>query len=61
MDKIATGPEAAHAIDIDATPTENVRQVAAAKDMDVEDVTIVVLERTGTSRSLPSCGRQARG
>jgi fructose-1,6-bisphosphatase II len=45
MDKIATGPEAAHAIDIDATPTENVRRVAAAKDMDVEDVTVVVLER----------------
>src|SRR5262245_1435600 len=45
MDKIAVGPEAAGAIDIDATPTENVRRVAAAKDMDVEDVTVVVLER----------------
>jgi fructose-1,6-bisphosphatase II len=45
MDKIAVGPEAADAIDIDATPTENVRRVAAAKDMDVEDVTVVVLER----------------
>jgi fructose-1,6-bisphosphatase II len=45
MDKIAVGPEAADAIDIDATPTENVRRVAAAKDMDVDDVTVVVLER----------------
>jgi fructose-1,6-bisphosphatase II len=45
MDKIAVGPEAADAINIDATPTENVRRVAAAKDMDVEDVTVVVLER----------------
>ena len=45
MDKIAVGPEAADAIDIDATPTENVRRVAAAKDMDVQDVTVVVLER----------------
>jgi fructose-1,6-bisphosphatase II len=45
MDKIAVGAEAADAIDIDATPTENVRRVAAAKDMDVEDVTVVVLER----------------
>ena len=31
MDKIATGPEAADAIDIDATPEENVRRVAEAK------------------------------
>jgi len=45
MDKIAVGPEAAEAIDIDATPTENVHRVAAAKGMDVNDVTVVVLER----------------
>jgi len=45
MNKIATGPEAADAIDIDATPTENVRNVAEAKGMDVSDVTVVVLER----------------
>ena len=31
MDKIAVGPEAADAIDIDATPTENVARVAEAK------------------------------
>ena len=31
MDKIATGPDAADAIDIDATPEENVRRVAEAK------------------------------
>src|SRR5918998_1570406 len=45
MDKIAVGPEAADAIDIDATPTENVRAVAKAKGMDVTEVTVVVLER----------------
>ncbi|HJU48299.1 MAG TPA: class II fructose-bisphosphatase, partial [Gaiellaceae bacterium] len=45
MDKIAVGPEAADAIDIDATPTENVNRVAEAKGMDVNDVTVVVLER----------------
>jgi fructose-1,6-bisphosphatase II len=45
MDKIAVGPDAAGAISIDATPTENVRAVARAKGMDVEDVTVVVLER----------------
>jgi fructose-1,6-bisphosphatase II len=45
MNKIAVGPQAAHAIDIDATPTENVRAVAKAKGMDVTEVTVVVLER----------------
>ena len=45
MDKIAVGPEAAGAIDIDATPSENVRAVAKAKGLDVSEVTVVVLER----------------
>ncbi len=45
MDKIAVGPEAAGAIDIEASPTENVRRVAEAKGMDVGEVTVVVLER----------------
>ena len=45
MDKIAVGPEAADAISIDASPTENVQAVAEAKGMDVADVTVVVLER----------------
>ena len=45
MDKIAVGAAAADAIDIEASPTENVRRVAEAKGMDVGDVTVVVLER----------------
>ena len=45
MDKIAVGPEAAEAIDINASPTENVRAVAKAKGLDVTEVTVVVLER----------------
>jgi fructose-1,6-bisphosphatase II len=45
MDKIAVGPEAANAIDIDASPTENVRRVAEAKGMEVGDLTVIVLER----------------
>jgi fructose-1,6-bisphosphatase II len=45
MDKIAVGPEAADAIDIDATPTENVRRVAEAKGMRPQEITVVVLER----------------
>jgi fructose-1,6-bisphosphatase II len=45
MDKIATGPEAADAIDIDASPTENVRRVADAKGKNPREVTVIVLER----------------
>ena len=45
MEKIAVGPEAADAIDLTATPTENVQSVAAAKGMRVSDLTVVVLER----------------
>jgi fructose-1,6-bisphosphatase II len=45
MDKIAVGPEAADAIDIEATPTENLERVAEAKRVHVNDLTVVVLER----------------
>ena len=45
MDKIATGPEAADAIDIDASPAENVRRVAEAKGKSTREVTVIVLER----------------
>jgi fructose-1,6-bisphosphatase II len=45
MDKIAVGPQAADAIDLSLSPTENVRAVAAAKKMKVGDLTVVVLER----------------
>ena len=45
MDKIAVGPEAADAIDIEAGPEENVRRVAKAKGIRIEDISVVVLER----------------
>jgi len=45
MDKIAVGPQAADAIDIDAPPSENVARVAEATGRAVNDVTVVVLER----------------
>jgi fructose-1,6-bisphosphatase II len=45
MNKIATGPEAADAIDIDATPAENVRRVAEAKGKQPNEVSVIVLER----------------
>jgi fructose-1,6-bisphosphatase II len=45
MQKIAVGANAVHAIDIDATPTENVRAVAEAKGVKPTDIRVVVLER----------------
>ena len=45
MDKIACGREAAEAIDIEASPTENVRRVAEAKGIGPRDVRVVVLDR----------------
>ena len=45
MDKIACGPEAAEAIDIEAPPGENVKRVANAKGVKPSDVTVVVLDR----------------
>jgi fructose-1,6-bisphosphatase II len=45
MEKIAVGADALHAIDITATPTENVNAVAKAKGRRVNDIRVVVLER----------------
>jgi fructose-1,6-bisphosphatase II len=45
MQKIAVGADAVHAIDINATPTENVHAVAKAKGRRPTDIRVVVLER----------------
>jgi fructose-1,6-bisphosphatase II len=45
MDKIACGAEAVDAIDINASPTENVEAVAEAKGVVPTDISVVVLER----------------
>ncbi len=45
MEKIATGPEAAEAIDINAPVAENIRQVAKAKGKRPEEVTVTILDR----------------
>ena len=45
MDKIATGPESAEAVSIDASATDNVRAVAEAKGVSVSEVSVVVLDR----------------
>src|SRR6478736_405743 len=45
MEKIAVGPEGIDVIDINASPTENVKAVAKAKGMSVRDLSVIVLER----------------
>lgn len=45
MEKIAVGPEAASVIDIDSTPSENVRKVAAAVGKEISEITVAILER----------------
>lgn len=45
MEKIAVGPSARGAIDINLPPTENLQRVAAAKGCQVADLTVVILDR----------------
>jgi len=45
MEKLATGPEAAEAVDIRYPVAENIHQVAKAKGSTAEDVTVVLLDR----------------
>jgi fructose-1,6-bisphosphatase II len=45
MEKLAVGPEAADVIDITAPVAENIRRVARAKQTDVSDVTVCILDR----------------
>ncbi|MCA1838874.1 MAG: class II fructose-bisphosphatase [Actinomycetota bacterium] len=45
MEKIATGPEAADLIDLAAPISNNLKRVAKGKGSDVEDLTVVVLDR----------------
>ncbi len=45
MNKIAVGPDAAGAVDIEAPVSDNISRVARALDKSVEDVTVIVLDR----------------
>jgi fructose-1,6-bisphosphatase II len=45
MHKIAVGPEARGVIDINAPVEENLQKVAKAKERDVNDLTVVILDR----------------
>jgi fructose-1,6-bisphosphatase class II len=45
MDKIAVGPEAKGCIDIEDTPTNNLKRIADAKKCRVQDLTAAILNR----------------
>jgi fructose-1,6-bisphosphatase class II len=45
MEKIAVGPEARGAIDIDRSPAENLHSIAEAKGVPVEDLCVIILDR----------------
>jgi fructose-1,6-bisphosphatase class II len=45
MEKIAVGPAGRGAIDIDKSPTQNLKSVSKAKGVPVQDLTVVILDR----------------
>ncbi len=45
MDKLAVGPKARGAIDLAKSPTENLRRIAQVTRRQVEDLTVIVLDR----------------
>lgn len=45
MEKIAVGADAAHAIDLSATPTQNLKEIAKAKRKSVDALTVIILDR----------------
>ncbi len=45
MDKIAVGPSAKGAIDLDKSPSQNLRMIADRKGVYVDDLTVIILNR----------------
>jgi fructose-1,6-bisphosphatase class II len=63
MNKVAAGPEAYSAVHVDATPSENVRNVAKALKRDVEDLVVCILDRerhTDLIREVREAGARIR-
>ena len=63
MNKIVTGPQAAHVIDINASNAQNIAAVAKAKNLSISDVTVVVLNRPRHDqliKEIRECGARIR-
>jgi fructose-1,6-bisphosphatase II len=50
MEKVAVGPEGRGVVDLDRAPAENLRALAEAKGVYVEDLTVVILDRPRHAR-----------
>ncbi|MGZ8462235.1 MAG: class II fructose-bisphosphatase [Candidatus Deferrimicrobiaceae bacterium] len=55
MQKVAVGPRAKGAIDITATPTENLRSIAKALKVYIEDLCVVILDRPRHQELIREC------
>jgi fructose-1,6-bisphosphatase II len=63
MNKIVTGPQAAHVIDLNASTAQNIAAVAKAKNLAISDVTVVVLNRPRHDqliKEIRECGARIR-
>lgn len=63
MQKIAVGPEAYDVVHIDASPAENIRNVAKALKRDVEEIVVCILDRerhTNLIREVRETGARIR-
>jgi fructose-1,6-bisphosphatase II len=63
MNKIAVGPEARGMIDIEAPVSVNLHRIARIKDMNVNDLTVVILDRPRHAeliRQVRECGARIR-
>lgn len=60
MDKIAVGPDAAGMIDIEAPVARNLQRIARAKGEDVNDLTVIMLDRP-RNRAYIDAVREAGG
>jgi fructose-1,6-bisphosphatase II len=45
MDKLASGPEGVGVVSLEATPTENIRELARARGVSPRDITVAILDR----------------
>jgi fructose-1,6-bisphosphatase II len=61
MDKIATGPAGKGVIDIDKSPTDNLRALAEAKKVYVEDLRIAILDRPRHEKLIAEVRRAGAG
>lgn len=61
MDKIATGPAGKGVIDIDRSPTDNLRALAEAKNVYVEDLRVAILDRPRHEKLIAEVRRAGAG